>query len=116
MPGFTEKQKEELGEMLDAAVRKARSDVCGCRISNEMKEQMPHFEQGLRAIGEGSIDRGLERSRANNEFVTEVREGKKIVMKSIIRWAGVSLFAFIIWALWIGLVARLANTPKAGGM
>ena len=115
MEGFTETQKQELRELLASAVQDARADVCGCHISDEMKREMPHLEQSIRTIGCGKLDRGVERARANHEFVAEVRDGKKMLRIAVFRWAAIVMVAYLGWAAWIGMVAKIADTTKAGG-
>lgn len=114
MEGFTETQKQELSELLASAIQNA-PEACGCRISDEMKREMPHIEQSLRTIGEGKLDKGVERARANHEFVHEVRDGKKVLRIHIMRWAAIAVVAYLSWATWIGTVAKIADTTKAGG-
>lgn len=116
MEGFNPTQKEELKELLDESLKAAQTNACGCLISEEMKREMPHVEQSFRAIGEGKLERGVERFRANNEMITQFRQNKKDTVKALARWAGIGLAFFTVWALWRGVAAKIASINTGGGM
>ena len=112
--GFTEKQKEELLELFGEMIKQAQSGSCGCRISPEMKQEMAHVEQSVRAIGEGKLDRGVERMRANHEMMTQFRLTKKDTFKAVVRWTGIAFAGFVAWSLWRGFAAKIGITGGGG--
>jgi hypothetical protein len=103
--------RDEIVEIICAAMRQQRSGVCLCDLGPETQQEMGHFFGRLKDLGDGNLSRGIEIFSKVARMMVSIRSCGEKIGGAVAVTVFTVIAGGIMTAIWMGIRTIIIREP-----
>lgn len=96
-------EDKEFRNFIKAAIADGLESCAVCPVPPDMRENMSQWAHSIKTIGEGNVEKGIERMKKNHDFIHGMRLAQTAIGKWVMRFVVFGILAVIAGYLTKGI-------------